>query len=67
MIIITNKTKFDIILQLLLRLLDAWSSGSSLKHTPYEQQVYITKAIIICVAFLKQEQAQQMHSGMDRF
>uniref|UniRef100_A0A8C5I900 Telomere length regulation protein TEL2 homolog n=1 Tax=Junco hyemalis TaxID=40217 RepID=A0A8C5I900_JUNHY len=35
-------------------LLQTWSSSSAVKHSPAEQQLYISKAILICLSHLKE-------------
>ncbi|XP_039588449.1 telomere length regulation protein TEL2 homolog isoform X3 [Passer montanus] len=38
----------------LQELLETWSSSSAVKHSPAEQQLYISKAILICLSHLKE-------------
>jgi len=48
----------------LFKLLDVWSDGSNLKHSSYEQHLYITKTILIALSFLTQQQKNAWKSEM---
>lgn len=39
-------------------LLDVWGSYSSIKHTSYEQHSYITRALVVCSAYLNENEIQ---------
>ncbi|XP_014126874.2 telomere length regulation protein TEL2 homolog isoform X2 [Zonotrichia albicollis] len=43
-----------LLLRVLQDLLQTWSSSSAVKHSPAEQQLYISKAILICLSHLKE-------------
>ncbi|KAI1233955.1 hypothetical protein IHE44_0004410 [Lamprotornis superbus] len=43
---------------LLRELLETWSSSSAVKHSPAEQQLYISKAILICLSHLKEPEIE---------
>nr|XP_030140599.1 telomere length regulation protein TEL2 homolog isoform X1 [Taeniopygia guttata] len=43
-----------LLLRVLQELLETWSSSSAVKHSPAEQQLYISKAILICLSHLKE-------------
>ncbi|CAN8192333.1 unnamed protein product [Coccothraustes coccothraustes] len=43
-----------LLLRVLQDLLETWSSSSAVKHSPAEQQLYISKAILICLSNLKE-------------
>ncbi|XP_054372584.1 telomere length regulation protein TEL2 homolog isoform X2 [Molothrus ater] len=43
-----------LLLRVLQDLLETWSSSSAVKHSPAEQQLYISKAILICLSHLKE-------------
>ncbi|KAG8145548.1 hypothetical protein E2320_012065 [Naja naja] len=40
---------------ILRELLETWSSSSAVKHSPAEQQLYISKAILLCFSHLEEE------------
>ncbi|KFW10311.1 Telomere length regulation protein TEL2, partial [Fulmarus glacialis] len=43
-----------LLIQVLQELLETWGSSSAVKHSPPEQQQYISKAILICLSHLKE-------------
>ena len=49
--------------QLLKRVLEVWGDRSALKHTSYEQHKYITKAILIALAFTSSSNVAQLKHG----
>ena len=49
--------------QLLKRILEVWGDRSALKHSSYEQHKYITKAILIALAFTSKEDAAELKHG----
>ena len=52
--------------QTLLKLLGVWSDVSAVKHTAYEQHLYVTKALIVCAVFMTEAHLQQLQSGIER-
>ncbi len=44
-------------------LLTVWGDASALKHTSYEHHLYISQAIIVCMAFLSKQDTSSMKSG----
>ncbi|NWH78802.1 TELO2 protein, partial [Piaya cayana] len=47
-----------LLLQVLQELLETWGSSSAVKHSPVEQQLYISKAILICLSHLKEPEIE---------
>ncbi|NWV70937.1 TELO2 protein, partial [Malurus elegans] len=47
-----------LLLRVLQELLETWSSSSAVKHSPPEQQLYISKAILICLSHLKEPEIE---------
>ncbi|PNF28159.1 Telomere length regulation protein TEL2-like protein [Cryptotermes secundus] len=45
-------TDGGILIDVLVNLLVVWGDGSALNHTPLEQHIYITQAVILCVHYL---------------
>ncbi|XP_021931715.1 telomere length regulation protein TEL2 homolog isoform X2 [Zootermopsis nevadensis] len=41
------------LIDVLVNLLTVWGDGSALNHTPLEQHIYITQAIILCIHYLQ--------------
>ncbi|XP_018780258.3 telomere length regulation protein TEL2 homolog isoform X2 [Serinus canaria] len=49
-----DSSRRPLLLRVLQDLLETWSSSSAVKHSPAEQQLYISKAILICLSNLKE-------------
>ncbi|XP_053847551.1 telomere length regulation protein TEL2 homolog isoform X2 [Vidua macroura] len=49
-----DSVRRTLLLRVLQELLETWSSSSAVKHSPAEQQLYISKAILICLSYLKE-------------
>ncbi|NXL49466.1 TELO2 protein, partial [Podilymbus podiceps] len=47
-----------LLLKALQELMDTWGSSSAAKHSPPEQQLYISKAILICLSHLKEPEVE---------
>ncbi|XP_023377222.1 telomere length regulation protein TEL2 homolog isoform X3 [Pteropus vampyrus] len=47
-----------LLIQALKELLEMWGSSSAVRHTPLPQQCYISKAVLICLAHLGDEELQ---------
>lgn len=45
-------TDGGMLIDVLMNLLVVWGDGSALNHTPLEQHIYITQAVILCVRYL---------------
>ncbi|NWW83754.1 TELO2 protein, partial [Rhynochetos jubatus] len=57
-----------LLIKVLQELLETWGSSSAVKHSPPEQQQYISKAILICLSHLKEPEIescrQELLTGM---
>ncbi|KAM6320021.1 telomere length regulation protein TEL2 homolog [Podargus strigoides] len=57
-----------LLIKVLQELLETWGSSSAVKHSPPEQQQYISKAILICLSHLKEAEIescrQELLTGM---
>lgn len=42
----------------------AWANPSAVKHTPIEQQLYVSKALLLSVNLLDGSELQELRSGM---
>uniref|UniRef100_A0A8C4GJN6 Telomere length regulation protein TEL2 homolog n=1 Tax=Dicentrarchus labrax TaxID=13489 RepID=A0A8C4GJN6_DICLA len=42
----------------------AWANPSAVKHTPLEQQLYVSKALLLCVSLLKDSELQELRSDL---
>ncbi|XP_039216659.1 telomere length regulation protein TEL2 homolog [Crotalus tigris] len=49
-----DTTRRSLLTKILRELLETWSSSSAVKHSPAEQQLYISKAILLCLSHLKE-------------
>ncbi|KFO71250.1 Telomere length regulation protein TEL2, partial [Cuculus canorus] len=47
-----------LLIKVLQELLETWGSSSAVKHSPAEQQLYISKAILICLSHLKEPEIE---------
>ncbi|XP_021042071.1 telomere length regulation protein TEL2 homolog [Mus caroli] len=47
-----------LLIQVLKELLETWGCSSAVRHTPLEQQRYISKAILVCLAHLREPELQ---------
>ncbi len=45
------------------KLLNAWSTQTSIINTSYEQHLYLTKCIIVCLAFSEKEERTTLSQG----
>ncbi|XP_030068391.1 telomere length regulation protein TEL2 homolog isoform X2 [Microcaecilia unicolor] len=53
-----DSSRRPLLMQVLKELLETWGSSSAVKHSPIEQQLYISKAILICLCHLKEEELE---------
>lgn len=51
--------------QVLRSLSQAWANPSAIKHTPVEQQFYVSKALLLSVSLLKDSELQDLRSGKE--
>ncbi|XP_043350271.1 telomere length regulation protein TEL2 homolog isoform X3 [Dermochelys coriacea] len=48
----------SLLIKVLKELLETWGSSSAVKHSPVEQQLYVSKAILICLSHLKEPEIE---------
>ncbi|KAM9093847.1 telomere length regulation protein TEL2 homolog [Sarcophilus harrisii] len=53
-----------LLLQVLKDLLETWGSSSVVKHSPVEQQFYVSKAILICLSHLKESEIEHIREEL---
>uniref|UniRef100_F6YDS3 Telomere length regulation protein TEL2 homolog n=1 Tax=Ornithorhynchus anatinus TaxID=9258 RepID=F6YDS3_ORNAN len=53
-----------LLVQVLKELLEIWASSSAVKHTPVEQQLYVSKAILICLTLLKDTETESIRAEL---
>lgn len=50
--------------QVLKELLETWGNSSAVRHAPLEQQRYISKAILVCLAHLREPELQDIRDEL---
>lgn len=58
-----SQANLSSLIQVLRELLETWGSSSAVKHSPPEQQQYISKAILICLSHLKEPEIESCRQG----
>ncbi|XP_029413626.1 telomere length regulation protein TEL2 homolog isoform X2 [Nannospalax galili] len=53
-----------LLIQVLKELLETWGNSSAVRHTPLVQQRYISTAILICLAYLKESELQDIRDEL---
>uniref|UniRef100_A0A8C9FNL2 Telomere length regulation protein TEL2 homolog n=1 Tax=Pavo cristatus TaxID=9049 RepID=A0A8C9FNL2_PAVCR len=53
-----------LLIKVLQELLETWGSSSAVKHSPLEQQQYISKAILICLSHLKEPEIESCRQDL---
>ncbi|XP_074867286.1 telomere length regulation protein TEL2 homolog isoform X2 [Carettochelys insculpta] len=53
-----DSVRYSLLIKVLKELLETWGSSSAVKHCPVEQQLYISKAILICLSHLKEPEIE---------
>ncbi|NWU94477.1 TELO2 protein, partial [Upupa epops] len=53
-----DSVRRTLLIKVLQDLLETWGSSSAVKHSPLEQQLYISRAILICLSLLKQPEIE---------
>ncbi|XP_068965009.1 telomere length regulation protein TEL2 homolog isoform X2 [Petaurus breviceps papuanus] len=53
-----------LLLQVLKELLETWGSSSAVRHSPVEQQLYVSKAILICLSHLKESEIEHIREEL---
>ncbi|XP_036053748.1 telomere length regulation protein TEL2 homolog isoform X2 [Onychomys torridus] len=53
-----------LLIQVLKELLETWGNSSAVRHAPLEQQGYISKAILICLAHLGEPELQDIRDEL---
>ena len=54
---------FTSVFQALHNVIDVWGDASVLKHTSYEKHLYLSKAILVCLAFVEDEDKAKLKTG----
>ncbi|XP_043945230.1 telomere length regulation protein TEL2 homolog [Protopterus annectens] len=59
-----DHSRRPLLIQVLKDLLGTWGNSSAVKHSPVEQQVYVSKAILISLAHLKDEEVKEHRQAL---
>uniref|UniRef100_A0A4W4EI03 Telomere length regulation protein TEL2 homolog n=1 Tax=Electrophorus electricus TaxID=8005 RepID=A0A4W4EI03_ELEEL len=49
--------------QVLQSVCEVWCNSSAVRHTPVEQQLYVSKALLLCVSLLNHTDIQELREG----
>ncbi|KAL0984322.1 hypothetical protein UPYG_G00139930 [Umbra pygmaea] len=52
------------LIQVLRALCQAWANPSAVRHTPLEQQLYVSRALLLCVALLSDAELLELRSEL---
>ncbi|KAG7227762.1 hypothetical protein INR49_013556 [Caranx melampygus] len=59
-----DRDRRPLLIQVLRSVSQAWANPSAVKHTPLEQQVYVSKALLLSVSLLKDSELQELRSDL---
>ncbi|XP_038157010.1 telomere length regulation protein TEL2 homolog [Cyprinodon tularosa] len=60
----SDRERRPLLIQVLQSVLQAWANPSAVKHTPLEQQLYVSKALVLTVSLLKDSELQELRSDL---
>ncbi|KAM6963508.1 telomere length regulation protein TEL2 homolog [Tautogolabrus adspersus] len=59
-----DKERRPLLIQVLRSVSQAWANPSAVKHTPLEQQLYVSKALLLSVSLLNDSELQELRSDL---
>ncbi|CAN9508575.1 unnamed protein product [Ophioblennius macclurei] len=59
-----DRERRPLLIQAVRSVSQAWSNPSAVKHTPLEQQLYVTKALLLSVSLLNDAELQELRSDL---
>uniref|UniRef100_A0A3Q0SZC5 Telomere length regulation protein TEL2 homolog n=1 Tax=Amphilophus citrinellus TaxID=61819 RepID=A0A3Q0SZC5_AMPCI len=59
-----DRDRRPLLIQVIRSLAQAWANSSAVKHTPLEQQLYVSKALLLSVSLLKDSEIQELRSEL---
>uniref|UniRef100_A0A8C8DLD6 Telomere length regulation protein TEL2 homolog n=1 Tax=Oryzias sinensis TaxID=183150 RepID=A0A8C8DLD6_9TELE len=59
-----DRDRRPLLIQVLRSVSQAWANPSAIKHTPVEQQFYVSKALLLSVSLLKDSELQELRSEL---
>ncbi|XP_039992125.1 telomere length regulation protein TEL2 homolog isoform X2 [Xiphias gladius] len=60
----TDRERRPLLIQVLRSVSQAWANPSAVKHTPLEQQLYVSKALLLSVSLLRDSELQELRSEL---
>ncbi|KAK0044242.1 telomere length regulation protein TEL2 [Biomphalaria pfeifferi] len=60
----TFHTRRHLFVEVVFRLLTVWGDKSSMKHISAEQHLYITRALVVCIGALKEQEKNTLRSDL---
>uniref|UniRef100_UPI0037E9A757 telomere length regulation protein TEL2 homolog n=1 Tax=Semicossyphus pulcher TaxID=241346 RepID=UPI0037E9A757 len=59
-----DKERRPLLIQVLRSVCQAWANPSAVKHTPLEQQLYVSKALLLSASLLNDSELQELRSDL---
>ncbi|XP_048871027.1 telomere length regulation protein TEL2 homolog isoform X2 [Brienomyrus brachyistius] len=59
-----DRERRPLLSQVLRALCQAWSSSSAVKHTPLEQQLYVSRCLLLCVGLLDDRELEELRADL---
>uniref|UniRef100_A0A8C8K2I8 Telomere length regulation protein TEL2 homolog n=1 Tax=Oncorhynchus tshawytscha TaxID=74940 RepID=A0A8C8K2I8_ONCTS len=59
-----DRERRPLLIQVLRSLCQAWANPSAVRHTPLEQQLYVSRALLLCVGLLSDAELQELRSEL---
>ncbi|XP_053721376.1 telomere length regulation protein TEL2 homolog [Synchiropus splendidus] len=59
-----DRDRRQLLIQVLRSLSQTWANPSAVKHTPVEQQFYVSKTLLLCVSLLSDSELQELRSEL---
>lgn len=59
-----DRDRRPLLLQVLRSVCQAWANPSAVRHTPLEQQMYISKALLLCVGLVHDAELKELRSDL---
>ncbi|XP_037546757.1 telomere length regulation protein TEL2 homolog [Nematolebias whitei] len=59
-----DEDRRPLLIQVIRSVSQAWANPSAVKHTPLEQQLYVSKALLLSVSLLKDSELQELRSEL---
>ncbi|XP_069011881.1 telomere length regulation protein TEL2 homolog [Embiotoca jacksoni] len=59
-----DRDRRPLLIQVLRSVSQTWANPSAVKHTPLEQQIYVSKALLLSVSLLKDSELKELRSDL---